>query len=41
MKNKMDIKSLNMEELTAFVVGLGEKKFRGKQLYEWRLPLTR
>ena len=35
MKNKMDIKSLNMEELTAFVVGLGEKKFRGKQLYEW------
>lgn len=24
-----------MEELTAFVVGLGEKKFRGKQLYEW------
>lgn len=35
MKNKMDIKSLNMEELTAFIVGLGEKKFRGKQLYEW------
>ncbi len=35
MKDKMDIKSLNMEELTAFVVGLGEKKFRGKQLYEW------
>ncbi|MDD7333900.1 MAG: 23S rRNA (adenine(2503)-C(2))-methyltransferase RlmN [Lachnospiraceae bacterium] len=35
MKNKMDIKSLNMEELTAFVVGFGEKKFRGKQLYEW------
>lgn len=35
MKNKMDIKSLNMEELTAFVVGLGEKKFRGKQLHEW------
>ena len=35
MKNKRDIKSLNMEELTAFVVGLGEKKFRGKQLYEW------
>ena len=35
MQKKMDIKSLNMEELTAFVVGLGEKKFRGKQLYEW------
>ena len=35
MKNKMDIKSLNTEELTAFVVGLGEKNFRGKQLYEW------
>ena len=32
---KTDIKSLNLEELTAFVESLGEKKFRAKQIYEW------
>ena len=30
---KTDIKSLNLEELTAFVESLGEKKFRAKQIY--------
>lgn len=33
--DNIDIKSMNMEELTAFVAALGEKKFRAKQLYEW------
>ena len=33
---KTDIKSLNLEELTAFVESLGEKKFRQKQICsEW------
>ncbi|MCR5215649.1 MAG: 23S rRNA (adenine(2503)-C(2))-methyltransferase RlmN [Lachnospiraceae bacterium] len=30
-----DLKSLNYEELTEYVLGLGEPKFRAKQLYEW------
>lgn len=33
--DKMDIKSLNLEELTSFLEENGEKKFRAKQLYEW------
>nr|WP_314463248.1 23S rRNA (adenine(2503)-C(2))-methyltransferase RlmN [uncultured Clostridium sp.] len=32
---RTDIKSLNLEELTAFMVSAGEKPFRAKQLYEW------
>lgn len=32
---KTDIKSLNMEELTSFLVSIGEKPFRARQLYEW------
>ena len=32
---KTDIKSLNLEELTAFITASGEKAFRAKQLYEW------
>lgn len=32
---KTDIKSLSPEELKALAVSLGEKPFRGKQLYEW------
>ncbi|MCQ4833387.1 23S rRNA (adenine(2503)-C(2))-methyltransferase RlmN, partial [Hungatella sp. SL.1.14] len=32
---KTDIKSLNLEELTAFITVSGEKAFRAKQLYEW------
>lgn len=34
-QNKIDIKSLDLEELTAFVTDLGEKSFRAKQIYEW------
>ena len=30
-----DIKSMNMDELTEFIISLGEKKFRAKQIYEW------
>jgi 23S rRNA (adenine2503-C2)-methyltransferase len=30
-----DIKSMNLEELTSFIEGLGEKKFRAGQIYEW------
>lgn len=30
-----DIKSMTLPELTEFVVGLGEKKFRAEQLYQW------
>ena len=33
--DKVDIKSMNLDELTDFVVRLGEKKFRAKQIYEW------
>lgn len=33
--NKMDIKSMNLEELTAFVASIGEKAFRAKQIYQW------
>lgn len=30
-----DIKSLNLEELTEYITGLGEKAFRAKQIYQW------
>jgi 23S rRNA (adenine2503-C2)-methyltransferase len=33
--NKIDIKSLNLADLTEFIKGLGEPAFRAKQLYEW------
>lgn len=33
--NKIDIKSMNLEQLTEFVAGIGEKAFRAKQLYQW------
>ncbi|MGN0482678.1 MAG: 23S rRNA (adenine(2503)-C(2))-methyltransferase RlmN [Lachnospiraceae bacterium] len=32
---KTDIKSYNLEELTEYMVSLGEKAFRAKQLYQW------
>ena len=32
---KTDIKSMNMEELTEYIISLGEKKFRAKQIYGW------
>lgn len=33
--DKIDIKSMNLAELTEFVSGIGEKAFRAKQLYQW------
>lgn len=35
MSNKVDIKSMNLEELTTFVAELGQKAFRAKQIYQW------
>ena len=32
---KTDIKSLNIEELKTYMVSIGEKPFRAKQLYQW------
>lgn len=34
-QEKIDIKSYNLKELTAYMERLGEAKFRAKQLYEW------
>ena len=35
MTNRIDIKSMNLKELTEFLEGLGEKAFRAKQIYQW------
>lgn len=35
MTKKTDIKSMNLEELTVFITGMGEKVFRAKQIYQW------
>lgn len=35
MEKRTDIKSLSLEELTEEVMGLGEKAYRARQLYEW------
>ena len=32
---KKDLKSMDLNEVTAFVTELGEKPFRAKQLYQW------
>ena len=32
---KQDIRKLTQEQLTDVLVGMGEKKFRAKQVYEW------
>ena len=34
-KDKIDIKSLDLNELTDVLTGMGEKAFRAKQMYEW------
>ena len=34
-QNKVDIKSMSLAELTAYMEAIGEKRFRAKQLYEW------
>ena len=33
--SKTDLKSMTMEELTGFLEGLGEKKFRAAQIFKW------
>ena len=33
--NQTDIASMTMPELTAFLEGMGEKKYRAKQIYAW------
>ena len=33
--NKTDIRSLTQEEMKVFVTEIGEKPFRGKQIYQW------
>ncbi len=33
--SKIDIKSMDLAELTEFVASIGEKAFRAKQLYQW------
>lgn len=35
MGEKIDILSLSREELSAALVGMGEKAFRAKQIYDW------
>lgn len=35
MNERIDIKSMNLTELENWLAGIGEKKFRAKQLYQW------
>ena len=35
MSEKIDIKSMNLKELIAFMEEMGEKAFRAKQIYQW------
>lgn len=35
MNERIDIKSMNVAELEDWLVSIGEKKFRAKQLYQW------
>jgi len=35
MKSKQNLKGLDRDELTAFMVGLGEQPFRARQLFRW------
>ncbi|MCI5621890.1 MAG: 23S rRNA (adenine(2503)-C(2))-methyltransferase RlmN [Lachnospiraceae bacterium] len=35
MTEKTDIKSMNLPELEQWLVSIGEKKFRAKQIYQW------
>lgn len=34
-ENKKNIRHLSLEELTEYFLGIGDKKFRAKQTYEW------
>ena len=33
--NRIDIKSMTIEELEELLVSMGDKKFRGKQIFSW------
>ncbi len=35
VETKKDVRQLSLEEIQEFFVSIGEKPFRGKQLYEW------
>lgn len=35
MTDKADLKSMNLAEMTEFIVSIGEKPFRAKQVYQW------
>ncbi len=35
MARKKDIRDLSLEELTAYMLEIGEKKFRAQQVYDW------
>ncbi len=35
MSDKADLKSMNLAEMTEFIVSIGEKPFRAKQVYQW------
>lgn len=35
MSDKADLKSMNLAEMTEFIVNIGEKPFRAKQVYQW------
>lgn len=35
MSDKADLKSMNLAEMTEFIVSIGEKSFRAKQVYQW------
>lgn len=35
LQEKIDIKSYDLNELIGYIEALGEKKFRGKQIYKW------
>lgn len=35
MSDKADLKSMNLVEMTEFIVSIGEKPFRAKQVYQW------
>ena len=40
-KEKTDIRSLNLKELTVFMEQLGEKAFRAKQIYPYIIKILR
>ena len=35
MDQKIDIRQLNLEELTQKIIEIGEKPYRAKQIYDW------